>query len=224
MKTKCETNMEPTLIQEDNLLRFLNHAEEPEELICSLGEVLGEDAEKVAQQLLDARQELGAYLDLGDLYAVTGETSPLTRSLLNAATRTFFLPEITPNLLSFDISGQPVVLLGPGMPFFFPLIKWEKVPPKWVRLVNFLIALSSKRLDLTQRKTKADARLDQLNHTLNTLKNTKPVDEEGIAEVKRRIKAARTKQKMLQREIDALNKLVKKRDLKGVFCHYQTQY
>jgi len=204
--------------QEDNLLDFLNGVENPDELICAFDKKEAKAVAKAADEIFKAREELGAFLTLEDFTALFPADSEIATLFFEAARRPLIAPPAfteTVSLLSV-FSSVPFALAYPG-PILFD-IKWGKLPPEWTKFTQFQIALATKRLDLSQRLKKVEDRIADLNKRLKRVKATKPVPQDAVDRLEDKIKTADNEKAEIEREAKALNDLVAKKDLKGLFA------
>jgi hypothetical protein len=201
------------LTQEVNLLQFLNFIDTPEQLACVIGRDDDDAVLKIGTRILDGRAKIGAFLTLEDVASIVPIKSEIATQLLNAARSvlTPVTPVETVSLLPLLVTA-PFALAFPGRILFD--IKWTSVPPEWVRFITFLIELSSKRLAISQRYQRIVDRLAELRRTLQQVKASG--DAEGEARVSELIDQKMREQAEVQREHDAINNLVQKKDLKGL--------
>lgn len=203
--------------QRDNLLDLLNGVETEEELIRILHAEDRQDLVEAAGALLARREELGAFLEVEDFTALYPATSDVARTLFEAARRPLLArPRFSEGIsLSALFSSAPFVLAYPASILFD--IEWVKFPREWLRLFKFTIALCTKRLGLSQRLEAIEGRIAELDERLDQLEGTQPTDPVAINLVKGQLETAREQKGDVEREAGELNRLVKKKDKKGLF-------
>jgi hypothetical protein len=199
------------LIQEDNLLRFLSAFDTPEELACAVDR--GGDAAvlEAGRAILTTRGKIGAFLALEDLAPVVSLDSELAGLMLRTARQPLMPAPLleTVSLLPIFVAA-PFALAYPGKILFD--IKWTPEPKEWAKYIFLGIELSSKRLGLSQRLEALERRLAGQQATLEQVKG----DEEKTANVLAAIGRTKAEKAKVEREADAINNAIRRRDLKGL--------
>lgn len=214
----------PNLIQEDNLVRFLNDVSYAEEILEALclkpeGQLLA-----AAERLMQARGELGAFFDLDDVEGALDLQSELGAALLEAARAPLIMSPAVERVHAISATGTLMPTGVMATSFLAPLgllpaIKWEGLPQEWVRPLMFLMMeIAAKRLGIELKLARAEAAVAAAETQLQSLSTQSNPDAGVVATAKSDLKTAKDEAAAIEREAEALNKLVKKKDHKGVWA------